>query len=49
MGKNGVFLTNDGLTPPLQKAGSLTVRYIGWWNVPAKRQNTIVLEVYEKE
>ena len=32
-----------------RKTGVLTVRYIGWWFVPAKRQNTIVLEVYEKD
>ena len=31
-----------------RKTGVLTVRYIGWWNCPGHRQNTIVLEMYEK-
>ena len=48
MRRNRAFHIGNGVTPPSDKATALGARYIGWWRYAGHRQNTDVVEFYEK-
>lgn len=44
--KIGAFYTAEGISHT-DKTACLNTRYNAWWNIPSKRQHTIILELYE--
>lgn len=45
--REGVYMTGGGIVP-CSKSAALTTRYVGWWRNVGHRQQTVILEVYEK-